>query len=113
MVYRRLSHLIASSAEVEFRFDVFVTQWVYISDPYVTFYKFPFSSYRECYDNHVIAGSLNIIHSQWALDESQAEVQDRKDHSMLEISEMHTHLGLNAAVKNILQRKTSRKMSDV
>lgn len=63
----------------------------------------PFSYYREYYNSHMTAGSLSIHHSHWAMDESQVEVQDRKDHSILEISEMHTHLGLNTAAKqNIL-----------
>lgn len=49
----------------------------------------------------MIADSLNIPHSLSAVDGSQVEDQDRKDHSMLEISEMHLHC--NAAAKwNIL-----------
>lgn len=49
------------------------------------------------------AGSLNMPHSHWAMDESQGEVQDHQDHSMLQINKKH--LGLNAAAKqNILNR---------
>lgn len=64
-----------------------------------------FSYYREYYDSHMIAGSLNIPHLLWALDESQVEVQDHEDHSTIEISERQTHFGLKAAAKqNILHR---------